>query len=151
MTPPVARTCQSLNQERLSICKALGYKLYHWNNLEFENYSLGETEEECRYRILNTGMDAAFGKDGIYAGIKMKGSEHLIDRFVTEDVPYGMFLLSTLGDLLRVPTPTHDAVIQLASIINRTNYWKTGRGIKQLGLSKLDKNGLKKFLLEEKR
>jgi opine dehydrogenase len=150
MTPAVARTYESLNQERLSICKALGYKLYHWDNLEFKDYNLGETEEECRYRILNTSMDAAFGKDGIYAGIKMKGPEHLKDRYVTEDVPYGMVLLSTLGDLLRVPTPTHDAVIQLASTINRTDYWKTGRGMKQLGLSKLDKKGLKKFLFKGK-
>jgi opine dehydrogenase len=150
MTPAVARTYESLNQERLSICKALGYKLHHWDNLEFKNYNLGETEEECRYRILNTSMDAAFGKDGIYAGIKMKGPEHLKDRFVTEDVPYGMVLLSTLGDLLGVPTSTHDAVIQLASVINRTDYWKTGRGMKQLGLSQFDKKGLKKFLLEGK-
>ena len=150
MTPAVARAYESLNQERLSICKALGYKLHHWDNLEFKNYNLGETEEECRYRILNTSMDAAFGKDGIYAGIKMKGPEHLKDRFVTEDVPYGMVLLSTLGDLLGVPTPTHDAVIQLASVINRTDYWKTGRGMKQLGLSPFDKKGLKKFLLEGK-
>lgn len=150
MTPAVARAYESLNQERLSICKVLGYKLHHWDNLEFKNYNLGETEEECRYRILNTSMDAAFGKDGIYAGIKMKGPEHLKDRFVTEDVPYGMVLLSTLGDLLGVPTPTHDAVIQLASVINRTDYWKTGRGMKQLGLSQFDKKGLKKFLLEGK-
>ena len=150
MTPSVARTYESLNDERLSLCKALGYKLYHWDNLEFKNYNLGETEEECRYRILNTSMDAAFGKDGIYAGIKMKGPENLKDRFVTEDVPYGMVLLSTLGDLIGIPTPTHDSVIQLASVVNRTNYWKTGRGIKELGLSKLDKQGLKKFLLEGK-
>jgi opine dehydrogenase len=150
MTPAVARAYESLNQERLSICKTLGYKLHHWDNLEFKNYNLGETEEECRYRILNTSMDAAFGKDGIYAGIKMKGPEHLKDRFVTEDVPYGMVLLSTLGDFLGVPTPTHDAVIQLASVINRTDYWKTGRGMKQLGLSQFDKKGLKKFLLEGK-
>ncbi len=148
MTPAVARTFESLNDERLAICKTLGYKLYHWDNLEFKDYNLGETEEECRYRILNTSMDAAFGKDGIYAGIKMKGPEHLKDRFVTEDVPYGMVLLSTLGELLGVPTTTHDAVIQLASVINRTDYWKTGRGIKQLGLSNFDKKGLKKFLLE---
>ena len=148
MTPSVARAFESLNEERLAICKGLGYQLYHWDNLEFKNYNLGETEEECRYRILNTSMDAAFGKDGIYAGIKMKGPEHLKDRFVTEDVPYGMVLLSTLGDVLGIPTPTHDAVIQLASVINRTDYWKTGRGMKQLGLSHLDKKGLKKFLLE---
>jgi len=151
MTPAVARAYESLNQERLSICKTLGYKLYHWDNLEFKDYNLGETEEECRYRILNTSMDAAFGKDGIYAGIKMKGPEHLKDRYVTEDVPYGMVLLSTLGDLLGVPTPTHDAVIQLASVINRTDYWKIGRGMRQLGLSTLNKKGLKKFLLEGKK
>ena len=150
MTPSVARAYESLNQERLSICKALGYKLYHWDNLEFRDYNLGETEEECRYRILNTSMDAAFGKDGIYAGIKMKGPEYMKDRYVTEDVPYGMVLLSTLGNLLGVPTPTHDAVIQLSSVVNRTDYSKTGRGMKQLGLSKLDKKGLKKFLLNGK-
>jgi len=150
MTPAVARTYESLNEERLSICKVMGYRLHHWDNLEFKGYNLGETEEECRYRILNTSMDAAFGKDGIYAGIKMKGPEHLRDRFITEDVPYGMVLLSTLGDLLGVPTPTHDAVIRLASVINRTDYWKTGRGVKQLGLSKFDKKRLKRFLLEGK-
>jgi len=150
MTPAVARTFESLNEERLSICKALGYNLYHWDNLEFKNYNLGETEDECRYRILNTSMDAAFGKDGIYAGIKMKGPERLKDRFITEDVPYGMVLLSTLGDLLRIPTPSHDAVIQLSSVINRTNYWKTGRGVRELGLSKLNKQVLKKFLFEGK-
>jgi opine dehydrogenase len=151
MTPSVARTFESLNQERLSICKALGYKLYHWDNLEFKNYNLGETEEECRYRILNTSMDAAFGKDGIYAGIKMKGPEHLKDRYVTEDVPYGMVLLSTLGKLIEIPTPTHDGVIQLCSVVNRTNYWKTGRGVKELGISNFDKKGLKKFLFEGRR
>jgi opine dehydrogenase len=150
MTPSVARAFESLNEERLSLCKAMGYKLYHWDNLEFKNYNLGETEEECRYRILNTSMDAAFGKDGIYAGIKMKGPEHMKDRYVTEDVPYGMVLISTLGNLLKVPTPTHDAVIQLCSVVNRTDYWKTGRGVKELDLSRLDKKGLKKFLEEGK-
>jgi len=151
MTPAVARTLESLNEERLSICKALGYKLYHWNNLEFKNYNLGQTEDECRYRILNTSMDATFGKDGIYAGIKMKGPEHLKDRFISEEVPYGMVLLSTLGNLLRIPTPTHDAVIHLTSVINRTDYRKTGRGVKELGLSKLNKQSLKKFLSEGKK
>ncbi len=148
MTPSVARAFESLNEERLALCKAMGYKLHHWDNLEFKNYNLGETEEECRYRILNTSMDAAFGKDGIYAGIKMKGPEHMKDRYVTEDVPYGMVLVSTLGELLGVPTPTHNAVIQLCSVVNRTDYWKTGRGIKELDLSKLNKKDLKGFLKE---
>jgi len=150
MTPAVARAFESLNEERLSICEALEYRLYHWDNLAFRNYNLGETEEECRYRILNSSMDAAFGKDGIYAGMKMKGPDHLKDRYVSEDVPFGMVLTSTLGDLIGVATPTHDAVIQLASVINRTDYWKIGRGVKELGLSKLNRKSLKTFLLNGK-
>lgn len=150
MTPSVARAFESLNEERLSICNALGYHLHHWDNIDFKDYNLGETEEECRYRILNTTMDAAFGKDGIYAGIKMKGPQNLKDRFVTEDVPYGMVFLSTLGDLIGIPTPTHDAVIQLASVVNRTDYWTTGRGVKEVGLSKMDKQRLKRFLNQGK-
>jgi hypothetical protein len=59
-----------------------------------------------------------------------------------------MVLISTLGDLLKIPTPTHDAVIQLASVINRTDYWRTGRGVKELDLSKMNKQSLKRFLLE---
>jgi hypothetical protein len=62
-----------------------------------------------------------------------------------------MVLTSTLGDLLKIPTPTHDAVIQLASVINHTDYWKTGRGINELGLSKMNRQSLKRFLLEGKR
>ena len=150
MTPAVARAFESLNEERLALCKTMGYKLYHWDNIDFKDYNLGESEEECRYRILNTSMDSCFGKDGIYAGMKMKGPEHLKDRYVTEDVPYGMVLLSTLGDLLGIPTLTHDAVIQLASVINRTDYWKTGRGMKELGLSAMDKQRLKTYLQEGK-
>ncbi|HSB07222.1 MAG TPA: NAD/NADP octopine/nopaline dehydrogenase family protein [Thermodesulfobacteriota bacterium] len=150
MTPAVARAFESLNEERLTLCKTLGYKLYHWDNLDFRNYSLGETEEECRYRILNTSMDSCFGKDGIYAGMKMKGPEYLKDRYITEDVPYGMVLLSTLGDLLGVPTPTHDAVIQLASVVNRANYWKTGRDVKELGLATMNKQRLRTYLQEGK-
>jgi len=148
MTPAVARTFESLNEERLALCKAMGYKLHHWDNIDFKGYNLGETEEECRYRILNTSMDSCFGKDGIYAGIKMKGPEQMKDRYITEDVPYGMVLLSTLGNLLGVPTPTHDALIQLASVINRTNYLRTGRGVKELGLGSMDKQRLKTYLLE---
>ena len=150
MTPAVARAFESLNEERLALCKTMGYRLYHWDDIDFKDYNLGESEEECRYRILNTSMDSCFGKDGIYAGMKMKGPENLKDRYVTEDVPYGMVLLSTLGDLLEIPTPTHDAVIQLASVINRTPYWKTGRGVKELGLSTMDKQRLKTYLQEGK-
>jgi opine dehydrogenase len=147
LTPAVARTYEALNRERIAVCRALGYTLYHWNNLDFETATLGETEEECRLRILCSSMDACFGQNSILPGLKMRGPADMQDRYITEDVPFGLVLTSTLGMLLRIPTSTHDAVIQLASVINRTDYWETGRGVKELGLLEMtDVNRLKAFL-----
>ena len=148
LTPAVARTFEALNQERLALCKELDYRLYHWNNLDFETATLGDTEDECRLRILCSSMDACFGLNSVLPGLKMRGPADLHDRYITEDVPYGLVFNSTLGDLLHVPMPTHDAIIHLASIINRTDYWKTGRGVKELGLDKMTETGLLKSFLQ---
>ena len=82
--------------------------------------------------------------------MKMKGPENMKDRFITEDVPYGMVLISNLGDMLNIPTPVHDSVIELCSTINGENYWETGRTVEKLGIKGLDVNNLKKFLTEGK-
>jgi opine dehydrogenase len=147
LTPAVARAYEDLNRERLALCRALDYRLYHWNNLDFETATLGDTEEECRLRILCSSMDACFGLNSVLAGLKMRGPADMRDRYITEDVPFGLVLNSTLGALLHIPTPTHDAIIQLASVINRTDYWKTGRGVKELGLQEIPEiDRLKAFL-----
>lgn len=39
-----ARTSKSLDQERLSISRALGFELHPWDNLEFKNCNIGDTE-----------------------------------------------------------------------------------------------------------
>lgn len=150
MTPSVARIFEALTREKITICDAMGWKLYHWDNLNSRGYNLGNTVEECNKKILNTSMDSAFGKDSIQVGMKMKGPENMKDRFITEDVPYGMVLISSLADMLNIPTPAHDSVIELCSTINGENYWETGRTVEKLGIKRLDVNNLKKFLTEGK-
>jgi len=146
MTPSVARVYEALNAERIALCDALGLRLHHWDNLDFRGYELGTTLEETEERILNTSMDAAFGRDSIKAGMQMKGPESMQDRYVTEDVPYGLVLMATLGDLLNVPTPTMKSVICLCSVMNGVDYMVEGRGVKQLGLEGLDAKSLLNFL-----
>ena len=68
------------------------------------------------------GNDSNHAVNGIEAGIQMKGPASMRDRFITEDVPYGLVFLSTLGQLLNVPTPVSDAIINLCGAINRTDY-----------------------------
>jgi opine dehydrogenase len=151
MTPSVARIYESLNEERLAICDHVGWKLYHWNNLDFRGYPLGETLEEMRARILNTSMDAAFGEGSMEPGMQMIGPRSMQDRFITEDVPYGLTLMQQIGEMLGVPTPTTGAIVQLCSVINRVDYGVQGRGLKELGLGDLDAQGLVAFLREGSR
>ena len=146
MTPAVARTFEALEQERFAILDQLGLKFYHYSNLNLQDCNLGETIEECHECILNTTMDAAFGVNSIQAGTEMKGPKSMQDRFITEDVPYGLVLLSTLGRLLSIPTPISDAIINLSGAINRNDYWVTGRGVNDLGLEGMNKKEIQEFL-----
>ncbi len=146
MTPAVARVYETLERERLAILDRLGLKFHHYANLDARDYNLGETLEECHNRILNTSMDAAFGSGSIAAGMKMKGPASMQDRFVTEDVPYGLVLLSTLGQLLDISTPVADAVINLCEAINRADYRAEGRGVDELGLGGMNVEQVRAFL-----
>ncbi len=121
-------------------------KLHHYAGLDARDYNLGETLEECHNRVLNTSMDAAFGAESIEAGIQMKGPTSMQDRYVTEDVPYGLVLLSKLGQLLDIATPICDAIINLSGAINRADYWAEGRGVDELGLGGMGAEQLKTFL-----
>lgn len=146
MTPAVARVYEALERERLALLDRLGLKLYHFAGLKARGYNLGETLEECHNRILNTSMDAAFGEDSIEAGIQMKGPASMYDRFVTEDVPYGLVLLSTLGRLLDIATPISDAIVNLSGGINCVDYWAQGRGVNELGLGEMNLEQIQTFL-----
>jgi len=146
MTPAVARVYEALERERLALLDRLGLKLHHYAGLAARGYNLGETLEECHDRILNTSMDAAFGTRSIEVGMQMKGPASMQDRYVTEDVPYGLVLLATLGRLLGIHTPISDAIINLCGAINRTDYWTEGRGVDELGLGGMSVERLEAFL-----
>jgi opine dehydrogenase len=69
-------------------------------------------------------------------------------RFITEDVPFGAVTIASLGDTTGVETPTLDAIIQISSVINQTDYWTEGWTVETLGLSGLSVEELKKFATE---
>ena len=55
------------------------------------------------------------------------------NRMITEDVPYGLVPLTCFAKLAGVSTPTMDAVITMASVLNKTDYRMTSRTTKSLG------------------
>jgi len=50
----------------------------------------------------------------------------------------GLVPMSSLGDRLNVPTPTINALINLACALHGTDCWREGRTLEKLGLSALN-------------
>ncbi len=73
------------------------------------------------------------------------------DRYVTEDIPIGASLTVSLGRKVGVPMPTYEAMIHLASVVNHTDYYSTGRTLENLKLDDLSLEELKSYFLSGKR
>jgi opine dehydrogenase len=58
-------------------------------------------------------------------------------RYLTEDIPYALVPMTYFGDLIQVPTPVSDAVVQISAAANQEDYWTTGLTIEKLGLTGL--------------
>jgi opine dehydrogenase len=70
----------------------------------------------------------------------------LDNRYLTEDVGYTMVLFTELGRAVGVPTPTMDAVIEIASVLLGRDFRREApRTLASLGLGDLDAAGLAKL------
>lgn len=122
VTPSVARALEALDAERVALGESLGVHLHtarQWLYLAYDSPG----------RSLYEAIQATPS----YRGVKAPPT--LIHRYLLEDVPMSLVPMSSLGDLLNVPTPTIDALVHYASVLHGTDYWKEGRTVEKLGLS----------------
>ena len=96
--------------------------------------------------IMSTYFRASFDKEGAVA--KISGPSSVKSRYITEDVPYGLVPTAKLARKFNVSTPVIDSVIQLASVINQTDYHHEGMSLEELGIATLSKEELAKVLQE---
>ncbi|OGV96910.1 hypothetical protein A2W24_03855 [Microgenomates group bacterium RBG_16_45_19] len=135
--PGVGRTIQAVDDERTGVAKELGLRVTsttEWLYLMYgaKGNNIYEAIQNCK-PYLDEGE---------------RGPKDFHFRFVTEDVPYGLVPIASLGDLLGVHTPNIKAIIQLWSTINQTDYFKEGYTAKKLGLSGLTEQEIIKLATE---
>ena len=70
----------------------------------------------------------------------------MTSRYIIEDLKYGLVLISSIGEKYGIATPTIDAVIHMASVLNKVNYKKEGTTLEKLGLDKLSKTEILTYL-----
>jgi len=77
---------------------------------------------------------------------KITGPTNMQHREITEDCPYVVVPLVSIGRMIGVPTPISSALMKLTSEINGIDYYAQGRNMEYLGLSGMNIRQLNDFL-----
>ncbi len=120
----VALVLEKLDKERLDVAAALGIKVMSATAWLYTAYS-----------ATGANLHEAIQDNPGYLGIK--APDRLHHRYVDEDVPMSLVPLASIGDMLKVETPTIKSIILIASIMRGVDFWKKGRTVENLGIKGL--------------
>jgi opine dehydrogenase len=134
VTLPVARAIKAVRDEMAKILSTMGIEPLEYPE---ESYWL-------KSGIMSAYFKTPFDKEGAAASID--GPHFLKHRFITEDVPFGLVPSALLARKLGIEVPVISAMIEICSLLNNTNYWKTGTSLEDLGLDVLSARDIPKFL-----
>jgi opine dehydrogenase len=135
VTTSVARMLEALDRERVTVAASLGIRArtgLEWLKLAYDTN--GENLEE-----------AIHNQPGYYG---IKAPPTLNHRYIFEDVPMSLVPIASLGQRYGVSVAGMDAIIRIACIIHRTDYWRRGRTIDKLGIGDLSVTELTRYVNE---
>jgi opine dehydrogenase len=130
LTPSVKKVIYRMDEERSALFRALGYRPYTYDQVFRDCFNM--TVEE-------------------FAMTSSQGPFSMQDRYVTEDIPMGACLTTSLGRKAGISMPTYEAMIHLASVVNDTDYYAEGRTLENLQLAELTTEDLKQYFLTGKK
>lgn len=138
ISPTVARILEEMDRERVKVAQRLGVKAI----------SAVKWLEQS-YKAIDNSLYGAIQKTGAYKGIKAPST--VDNRYIFEDVPASLVPISSIGKMLGIPTPTIDSIIQLASVAQNKDYWKSGRTVETLGLAGKTVKEIIRMVMEEEK
>ena len=134
LSPSVARMIEGVDRERLAIVRALGLQPRTFVEI---------------FHAAGLTSDAAIASGDVYQATQESEPNKTIvaptthdHRYVHEDVGYGLVPMAEIASLLGVETPVIDALITLASEMNRTDYRRDGLTLAGMGLEGADRAAL---------
>jgi opine dehydrogenase len=135
VTPSVARVLEALDRERVTVASSLGIR--GRTGLEWLKMAYDTNGEDL--------YEAIHNQPGYYG---IKAPPTLNHRYIFEDVPMSLVPIAALGERYGVSVRGMDAMIRLACIIHRTDYWRRGRTLDKLGINNLSVGELTRYVNE---
>lgn len=129
VTPSVGRLVEAADNERIKIGKALGIDVLTDTVIGVKQGYMLEADYE-------NGYSKAPGFKGVMA------PSQLDNRYINEDVGYGLIFMKELAEKLNLETPIIDSIISIASVVMKRDF----RSEKMRSLASL---GLEGFTVEE--
>jgi len=117
----VCKILEKLDKERMEVAAALGIKAMSARNWLYAAYSATG----------NNLYESIHDNPG-YIGIK--APDRLHHRYIDEDVPMSLVPMASIGEMLKIETPTIKFIIHIASLMRDKNFWEEGRTAEKLGL-----------------
>ena len=128
ITPSTAKAMIALDEERVTLCRQLGYR----------DWSVAKIFYRAGYMGQLTG-DWVADMQSKPVLAEAKGPFDIKYRYYTEDTGVGLAVVHSIGRRLRVRMPTHHALIHLVGVMNDTDYFAScTRSLEGLGISDSD-------------
>lgn len=125
---------EAIDKERSEIAKAYNIDI-------MKDPELGVIQGYMSEENYNTGYSKAKGFEGI------KAQSDINNRYIKEDVGYGLILLIHLAKLANIEVPVMESIVTIASVITNTDFKnKDWRNLKDLGLQNMNKGEIIKVL-----
>lgn len=128
ITPHTVKLLHAVELERLALGRKLGFELNTAKGARIERGYLSIEDE-------NVPLNKLFNDSPVFSQIH--GPNSVDNRYLTEDIAYGLVLWSSLGKVIGVETPNIDAIIAIASTILEREFFEEGLTVEELGLEKL--------------
>ena len=133
ITEHTINVLQAVEKERVALGRALGFEVEGARESRINRGYLKEDKSKTLQELFNTSE--VFGQ--------IKGPTSVTNRYITEDISTGLVLWSSLGKILKVPTPNIDAIIVLGGTLLQTDFYKIGLTVEKLGIKDVnDKQSL---------
>jgi opine dehydrogenase len=135
VTPTIARIMEAIDRERVNVATVLGTQAT--TALEWLKMSYNATGENLYGAIHNQES---------YRGINAPPT--LDHRYIHEDIPMSLVPIASMGHRFGVSVRAMESLIRMAIIANRTDYWRYGRTLENLGLDHLSAKGLLRLVVD---